>query len=687
MACLRPIAWTLACALPVGAALAVPVAGQDAPPAGPPASATLEAPAGQDGQQPVFRGGATLISVDAYPRRDGRIVEGLSAGDFEVFEDGRPQRIEAFEFVHFEPGTEGVTLPEPRSKAEADRLAADPRTRLFIVFLDLDHITPDGALRARDPLFEFLRWTVGPSDLSAVVTLDTQVEDIFFGRSAGALLTELSRLWTSGRMMDTISGTRMPVNPAEERLVACAGSLDVLAAHRRDQLYTTLENLVVRLGALREERTHLLFITGGEPMRGSLMTPGAPFARGQPSGAADAGAGVRAQLGRLPQQGGAPDVVQPSESAVCRAVLRRLRGIDYDRRLRDLERDTVRANITFHMLDLTPLQAGAGAAARAEGQAFAWRVLADATDGVAVRYSNDVSRGLERILNEVSGYYLLGYRPSSETADGRFREIEVRVRQPGVDVSARRGYYALTPTMARAAVSPSRGPRMPTPVEIELSRLARLRDTDALLTHASVSNGALVVVGEIAAREIAQGRWREGGDLDVTVTGRDGVARTASGRIEPGARGLALSMPLDLGAIGPVSVGVRLAGDRTLQDRFEVAVPAAAILGPPRYFRARTLPRAPIEPAADLRFTWRERLIVEWPVDTGIDRTDVRLLNGRGEPLPRPLTAIARDRDGHPVLAVDFGIAPLAAGDYLLEASAASGEEETRVLAAFRVVQ
>ena len=48
---------------------------------------------------PVFRAGATYVTVDAYPRRDGKVVEGLSATDFQVFEDGKPQAVENFDFI------------------------------------------------------------------------------------------------------------------------------------------------------------------------------------------------------------------------------------------------------------------------------------------------------------------------------------------------------------------------------------------------------------------------------------------------------------------------------------------------------------------------------------------------------------------------------------------------------------
>jgi hypothetical protein len=40
-----------------------------------------------------------LVTADVYPQRDGRILEGLTAADFDVLEDGRPQKVERVEFV------------------------------------------------------------------------------------------------------------------------------------------------------------------------------------------------------------------------------------------------------------------------------------------------------------------------------------------------------------------------------------------------------------------------------------------------------------------------------------------------------------------------------------------------------------------------------------------------------------
>ena len=72
------------------------------------------------------------------------------------------------------------------------------------------------------------------------------------------------------------------------------------------------------------------------------------------------------------------------------------------------------------------------------------RTLAEATDGLAVVNTNDLAGGARRIVNDLSTYYLLGYQSTNTKLDGRWRVITVRVKTPGVQVRARKGYRALT---------------------------------------------------------------------------------------------------------------------------------------------------------------------------------------------------------------------------------------------------
>jgi VWFA-related protein len=72
------------------------------------------------------------------------------------------------------------------------------------------------------------------------------------------------------------------------------------------------------------------------------------------------------------------------------------------------------------------------------------RTLAVDTDGDAIIDTNYIEKGLKRIADDLSSYYLFGYYSTNTKLDGRYRTITVRVKQPGVRVRARRGYRART---------------------------------------------------------------------------------------------------------------------------------------------------------------------------------------------------------------------------------------------------
>jgi hypothetical protein len=99
----------------------------------------------QQEQRPVFRGSAVFVNVDVYPRRDGRVIEGLTKDDFEVLEDGKPQPVEKFEFVRVAPFTPDAAKRDPNTVAESLRLATDPHNRVFIIFLDRYNVSLFGS--------------------------------------------------------------------------------------------------------------------------------------------------------------------------------------------------------------------------------------------------------------------------------------------------------------------------------------------------------------------------------------------------------------------------------------------------------------------------------------------------------------------------------------------------------------
>src|SRR3954468_20443368 len=141
---------------------------------GPPAQ-----PQTQAQQRPVFRGGTHFVRVDAYPTQDGKIVEGLKPEDFEILEDGKPQAIESFDFIKFDTFTPDAERRDPSSQRAGFDMAADPRYRLFVVYVDMTLSTSAGAFKSfgaisaanddlpliRQPLVDFFNRIVGPQDL------------------------------------------------------------------------------------------------------------------------------------------------------------------------------------------------------------------------------------------------------------------------------------------------------------------------------------------------------------------------------------------------------------------------------------------------------------------------------------------------------------------------------------------
>ena len=115
------------------------------------------------------------------------------------------------------------------------------------------------------------------------------------------------------------------------------------------------------------------------------------------------------------------------------------------------------------------------------------RTLAENTDGVAVVNTNNLNRGMQRIADDLSSYYLLGYYSTNTKLDGQFRRITVRVRRPGVEVRARRGYRAATAEEVNASRAAAAAP-IPEATKTATAALARLggiRPEQRFVIHAS----------------------------------------------------------------------------------------------------------------------------------------------------------------------------------------------------------
>jgi VWFA-related protein len=76
------------------------------------------------------------------------------------------------------------------------------------------------------------------------------------------------------------------------------------------------------------------------------------------------------------------------------------------------------------------------------------RSLAEGTGGVAFLNTNDIAESLGKVAQEQDQYYLLSYTPSVDSAEGSCHELRVKVERKGADVRARRSYCTSKPADA-----------------------------------------------------------------------------------------------------------------------------------------------------------------------------------------------------------------------------------------------
>lgn len=179
----------------------------------------------------------------------------------------------------------------------------------------------------------------------------------------------------------------------------------------------------------------------------------------------------------------------------------------------------------------------------------------------------------------------------------------------------------------------------------------------------------------------------------ITVKAKDYEVRARRGYLAPTeADRAARANPVK--AKGPSAVevaldvlsGLRSADDRTFNVSRYLKADAAPMLGVPALFRATPSPRSPFAPVTAPAFRRSERIHVEWPVAQAIVSRSARILGRNSLPLAVAVTLTEREGPAGQVLVADATLGPLAAGDYVIEVTVASGSEKRTSLVAFRVV-
>lgn len=379
--------------------------------------------AGLSAQQPSFRTDVDLVVVDVIVRdRDGNIVRGLTAGDFEVREDNRTQEIVSFnveEITETAPAAPParpilvVDAPDAPAQTPADPPLPLTRAdlsgrRLIVLLFDLSSMQPEELDRAGRSAVEYVEEQMTEADLVAVATVDTALTIVsdFSGEREQVLqaLTEFTAV-------DAVGFESVAAETAETDEAAAAGGESVAA----DSAEFDLFNNDARLRAIRElsemlapieQKKSILYFSGGMSRSGG---------DNQVELRAATTAAVRANVALYPVD---------------------TRGLQAVVPVGDASRPSARGVAAF-----------SGRGVRQQfSQLFAGQetlqTLAADTGGRAFTDTNDFGGAFTQVQRDTSSYYLLGYASANTVRDGRFRRITVRVKRGGLRVEHRNGYYA-----------------------------------------------------------------------------------------------------------------------------------------------------------------------------------------------------------------------------------------------------
>lgn len=674
--------------------------------------ALLAAQAAQE--LPRFRAGTNLVRVDAYVSKDELAIEDLKAEDFEVYEDDRLQAVESVQLVKARPPIPQSERHNPTNVRDMQQDAQDA-ARVFTLFFDRRFVSLGGSFHARAPIIETLDRVIGQDDLVGLMTPEMPVSAITYSRKTTSIENTVTKTWHWGQRDRLTEDT-----PQEQSIKQCypstaagpdgAIAAEMIARLRERETLRALEALVMHLDGLRPERKFVMVFTEGW----NLFRVNENLARS-----------VRGRvpmtdpLGTDPRTGGLfkPGAQDPKTGMQtvesCDRLRTELAYIDHEVEFRELLQRANRANVSFYPIDArglivfdTPIEQGVPPsvdAAMLKRRHEELRVMAVQTDGHAVLNTSNVSEAMQKIFADVGSYYLLSYYSTNQKLDGRFRRIRVEVKREGVDVRARPGYLAPTEAEARAAgaaLTSAAGKNVPPPtVTRALDTLAPARGNMPVRMQAAGAPGTIRAIVELDPATAKQPEWLSGGTLKVTFEPErtPGMVQTAAAQtvtvpIEPGQR----SIPID-GTGQPLAAGRYSVRAELLarNSRLPIQVTTFAIVpaGDETVGNAalawRRGPSTGLNylPTADPRFRRTERLRVEVPV-AGEGFTGAgRLLTREGKPLQVVVTVtIGTGASGKPAAIADAALAPLAAGEYVLELTLTRDGQNDVVGYGFRLV-
>jgi VWFA-related protein len=387
---------------------------------------------------PVFRASADLVTVDAVVTDgDGRHVTDLTAADFEVTVSGKPQDLQQAIYIK--------TADQPRVLAAARAAAAPPAgapappqrseasTVLKRTGLQPDRIARTIALVVDDLGLSF-RSTV---DVRAALHkyIDTQIQP-------GDLVAIVRTAGGSGSLQQFTTDKRL-LHLAAERVqwdfrsrygivsiepAGTGGFVDRIETHDSEDLRDAMASggslaalaYIARGVAELPGRKCIVFMSEGFSQL---------FDDRRESGR------IWRNMSRMLGQANAAGVVVYTVDARGLAT----GGMTAE----DNPQQVQTGNAGTYDAEAMVRNIGTGRLRGLIDSQESLKFIADQTGGLSVTNTNDLNLGIDRVLSDQQGYYLIGYvAPKDAPRSGWDQNrVKVRVKRPGVHVRARQGFF------------------------------------------------------------------------------------------------------------------------------------------------------------------------------------------------------------------------------------------------------
>jgi VWFA-related protein len=352
-----------------------------------------------------------LTNVVARDAKTGELVLGLKPSDFSIYENGKQQKIDTFDF-------ESVDKATPLNEATVVGLAAGSNSkavavarpeelrnhRLIVMFFDLTSMQPEDLDRSVEAAQDFLRKKMQPADLVALVSLgDTLKVDQDFTADKNTLINEVA-VYNGTEGQGFASGATSNSNQVEDTTGYTPDESEYNDLNTDRELFA-LRAVAKSLEKITEKKS-LLYFSGGISRDGI---------ENQASLRAAINAAVRANL------------------AIYSVDTRGLQAIGP---LGDASTGSLRGTGAF----------SGGALTNNMNANFATQevmaTLSTDTGGKAFFDSNDFAPAFAQVERDTSAYYAIGFRSTNPLRDGRYRKLVIKINRPGVKLEYRPGYYA-----------------------------------------------------------------------------------------------------------------------------------------------------------------------------------------------------------------------------------------------------